>query len=266
MNPAGLFPPGPHRFRLIDGRRDAADFFLGRESSGSLLAERRRWLAEAPARYAVLRDEGGEAWCEFLSLAAAWTGSSAVGIRPEWKISEAGRELEPDLLILARETVEAAFRLQGGALCFPTGWSLEENLGATLDEIHAIVPGLNATLGPAIARFLAGLRPGVAYGRENWGIAATRELNLHPIRRIPPPQPPVDLANLWLRVEHQTLLALPRSGAVAFGIRLSLHPLDKVAGTPTGVGLRRALQALPEDLAAYKRLDGIRERLIAELG
>jgi hypothetical protein len=124
-----------------------------------------------------------------------------------------------------------------------------------------VVPGLNPALGPQIQQFLARLKPGVAFFRDNWGIAATDELNLHPARRVPPPVSPAALERLWLRVEHQALLALPQSRGVVFGIRIALHRLDGLAGTTAGAGLRRSLETMPAQLAAYKRLDVIREEL-----
>ena len=150
----------------------------------------------------------------------------------------------------------------GGALCFPTGWALTEKLGHTLEFIHGVVPGLNAALGPSINQMLAGMKPGVAYLRDNWGIAASPELNLHPARAIPPPQPPVSLERLWLRVEHQALLALPASRGIAFGIRIALHRLDAVASGPAGPGLRRALESMSTEMLEYKRLDRIRTYLV----
>lgn len=264
MDPAGLFPPGPHRFRLTGGRIDPAEFFLAREPSGALLAQRRRWLDEAPERHAAMQPEGNGAWREFLALAAGWRWAGGVSVSTAWDLREAGGQLEPDILILTSDA-GGSFRLRGGALCFPTGWALTGKLGATLEEIHRVVPGLNAEVGAAVTRLLAGLKPGVAYGRDNWGIAASGELNLHPERRIAPPRLPVDLSALWLRVEHQALVGLPESEGVAFGIRVMLHRLDTLAGTPAGRGLRRALEALPADLAAYKRLDQVRAELIARL-
>jgi len=173
--------------------------------------------------------------------------------------------LEPDFLLLSRDPA-GLFRLRGGALCFPTGWALEEKLGHTLDFIHGVVPGLNAALGPPIQQFLTRLKPGAAFLRANWGLAATDALNLHPARRVPPPALPVALARLWLRVEHQALCALPRTGGIVFGIRVALHRLDDVARDPAvAAGLARALVSMPDALAAYKGLAAIRAGLVKQL-
>jgi hypothetical protein len=126
------------------------------------------------------------------------------------RIDELGAALEPDVLLLG-PGVDGGFRLWGGALCFPTGWALEEKLGQPMDFIHGPVPGLNAALEASIEQFMTRLKPGFAYLRDNWGIAASDELNLHPERGLAAPTLPVALERLWLRVEHQALVALPKT-------------------------------------------------------
>jgi hypothetical protein len=102
----------------------------------------------------------------------------------------------------------------------------------------------------------------VAFLRDNWGIAASPELNLHPSRSIVPPRLPVKLDELWLRVEHQAIFALPLTGGVVFGIRIAVHRLDHAIAVPgVAAGLSHALATMPDALIAYKRLDGIREPL-----
>lgn len=270
---ADLFPDGDYRFHLTLRRGEPRGFFARHEPAGSILAERARWLAAAPARYAALTPEGEPLLAEFGEMVAGWKVAASVGERPIAPLAGTraceflralGAALEPDLLFLSPDA-SGAFRLRGGALCFPTGWALEEKIGHTLDFIHGPVPGLNTALASPISQFLARLKPGVAFHRDNWGLAASEELNLHPARGLPPPTPPVALDELWLRVEQQALVALPESGGVVFGIRIALHRLDEVVrDRAVAAGLRRALESMPEPLAAYKRIDGIRAELVTK--
>ncbi len=257
---AELFPDGDYRFHLTLRRTEPRTFFASRDATGRVLAERARWLASDPARYARILPEGETALAECAALAEQWVGAPiAAGGRS--LIHALGAALEPDVILLTPDE-EGRFRLRGGALCFPTGWALEEKLGHTLDFIHGVVPGLNNALASPIQQFLGKLKPGVAFLRDNWGIAATDELNLHPARRVPPPAPPVALDRLWLRVEHQALMALPASRGIVFGIRIALHRLDSLAGTPAGAGLRRSLASMPAELIGYKRLDTVSAEVI----
>ena len=257
---ADLFPDGDYRFQLALRRGEPAGFFRPQDASGRLLAERAQWLAENPARYAALLPEGEAMLAEVAELATSeWNTPRTTSVH------ELGGVLEPDFLLLSPDEI-GAFRLRGGALCFPTGWALEEKLGHTLDFIHGPVPGLNAVLASPISQFLARLKPGLAFLRDNWGLVTTEELNLHPSRRLPPPAPPAALDRLWLRVEHQALVALPRTGGVLFGIRIALHRLDKVVlDRAASAGLRRGLASMPPEVAAYKRLAAVRESLLALL-
>jgi hypothetical protein len=261
-----LFPEGDYRFHLTLRRGEPRDFFAQHDPTGRVLAERARWLKAEPSRYAALLPEGETLVAEFAELCADWDllrhGRDAgvipfVGTRSPEAVLTLARTLEPDILFLSSDA-DGNFRLRGGALCFPTGWALEEKLGHSLDVIHGVVPGLNAALAPQIRQFLSRLKPGVAFFRDNWGLAATNELNLHPARAVPAPALPVGLDRLWLRVEHQALLALPRSGGVVFGIRIALHRLDTLAHTAAAPRLRRALETMPSQLAGYKRIDAVR--------
>ncbi|MEO5959060.1 MAG: heme-dependent oxidative N-demethylase subunit alpha family protein [Opitutaceae bacterium] len=257
-----LFPAGDFRFHLTLRRGDPRDFFRPSDPTGAILAERKRWLADTPTRYAALRPEDGPMLEEFAGLCAGWIGQS--GNLPANPVGIGGA-IEPDFLLLSPDA-DGRFRLRGGALCFPTGWALEEKVGQTMEFIHGVVPGLNVAIGAPIEQFLSRLKPGLAYLRDNWGIAATDELNLHPARRLPPPALPVALDRLWLRVEHQALVALPVTKGVVFGIRIALHRLDAVARDATAAaGLKGALASMAEEMAAYKRLDAVRAELIARL-
>jgi hypothetical protein len=261
MSLAALFPEGDFRFHLTLRRGEPREFFGSSDASGRLLVERRHCLEVEPTRYAALQREGEPLLAELIQLAREW----GLDLPHTSSVREVGALLEPDLLLLSPDA-DGAWRLRGGALCFPTGWGLDEKIGQTLDSIHGVVPGLNAALGSPLRQFLARLRPGIAYHRDNWGIAATDELNLHPTRAIPPPRGPLRLDGLWLRVEHQALVALPKSGGVLFGIRIALHRLDEVRRDADGrAGLRHALATMPDDLARYKRLDAVRSELLAQL-
>jgi hypothetical protein len=252
-----LFPAADYRFHLTLRRGPPAEFFRSRDATGTQLAERRSWIAQNPERYTALAPVAAPLLDELGGLAPAWALASFGDVR------ELGAACEPDVILLSRD-LDGRFRLRGGALVFPSGWALEEKLGRTVDEIHGIVPGLNDALGPAIDRFLARIAPGPAYLRSNWGLAAHAELNAHPARRLPAPALPVGLDRLWLRVENQALIALPRSGGLVFGIRIALHRLDAAVQQPGfAAGLARALRTMPPALAAYKRIDAISAQLAA---
>ncbi|HEY1111088.1 MAG TPA: heme-dependent oxidative N-demethylase subunit alpha family protein [Opitutaceae bacterium] len=256
-----LFPEGDYGFHLTLRRSEPREFFRAHDPSGSMLQERARWLTSEPDRYAIVTPEGRALVEEFRALATEWGVLGPLSGDAAGALHEVGCGLEPDIAFLSADET-GAFRLRAGAVCFPTGWALEEKIGRTLDFIHGVVPGLNRVLGSPIQQFLAKLKPGTAYLRHNWGLAASDELNLHPARRIAPPSPPVRLDRLWLRLEHQALVAMPRTRSVAFGIRVALHRLDEIAASPASSRLCRALETMPSEVADYKNLTNIKLNVI----
>ena len=109
-----------------------------------------------------------------------------------------------------------------GVVCFPSSWALAEKIGHPLDFIHAVVPGLNSSIGSIIDTFLSRLEPGIAYERSNWGIAATPELNLHPSLNRPRLKAPLPPDRTWIRVEDQIL----NTGVIREGQSLLLNLID----------------------------------------
>ncbi len=268
MDLAALFPAGDHRFHLTLRRGEPGVFFGPQDPSGALLQERARWLVSERGRYAAAQRGAEAVVAEFLATSATWSPAAAPAAllaesavdAGEARMAAIGRAFEPDILLLQRGA-DGEFRLVAGALCFPTGWALGEKLGQPLEAIHGAVPGLNPALAGSIRQFLERLRPGAAYLRDNWGISAHAELNQHPGRALSAPQAPAALEGLWLRVEHQALVALPRSAGILFGIRIANHRLDRLP-PPVAAKLGEALRTMPDELAAYKRLTAVRAGLI----
>ena len=267
-----LFPDEDYQFQIRFSRAEPQEFFGPTEVRGRLLAERRRWLGEMPRRYAALLPEGIALLEETVELARAWgtlpadflSGASPSGEAGALNLALGGA-WEPDFLLLSIEP-EGAVRLVSGCVCFPSSWSLEEKIGKEIESIHGVVPGLNQAIGPRIHSFLAKLKPGVAWLRSNWGLSRSCELNQHPGRNLPRLDETVRLEEVWLRVENQALVALPRSKGVLFGIRIAIEPFAEICNDKTlAPRLARALKTMPEPMARYKGLSRTRGRLIGLL-
>ncbi|MBX3749390.1 MAG: DUF3445 domain-containing protein [Opitutaceae bacterium] len=261
---AELFPDEDYRFHLTLRKGDLAEFFASPDPAA--LAERRVWLERDFARYGAATPAAGA----LLDELATWTEQNVGGIgaidrapTESW-LGPLGRTLVPDFMLLTREG--AGFRLHAAMVCFPSSWEPAAKVGLDLDAIHQVVPGLNVSLGATIGQFLGKLRPGVAYERANWGLAASPERNLHPALGRPRLALPLAMDRIWVRIEDQILGVLPATGAILFGIRLRIIPLTDILAEPKlRCGFRRALATLPDELAAYKGLATVREALVARL-
>ncbi len=271
MNLSELFADGDYRFQMGLRRGSATEFFQPTAQHDSLVAERRHWLRREPKTYSTFLPSSAALLDECIALAREWrsitpeqqASATALGAAQDSGL-RLGEIWEPDFVLL-RADAAGQFQLVGGCVCFPSSWSLAEKIGQPMEFIHGPVPGLNAQLGRSINAFLAKLTPGTTWLRHNWGLSRSPELNQHPSRLLPRLDDSVILAEVWLRVEQQALVALPASGGVLFGIRIAMRSLAEVKqDATTSERLARALRMMPAEVAAYKGLATTRER-VAEL-
>ena len=258
-----LFPDDDYRFQMRFERGDPADFYAPTARNEAVRTERRRWLRSDPKTYAANLPPGEPLLDEAIELARQWSGFDPSALTTSWEKCRAlGEFWEPDYLLLKTDA-DHAVRLYGGCLCAPSSWRLDEKLGQPIEFIHGTVPGLNASIGAAIHKFLAALKPGAASLRHNWGLSRSPELNQHPDRKLPLLDASVSAEEVWLRVEHQALVALPKSGGILFGIRVVNHPLNEVKANPAAAArLCRALETMPKEMARYKNLATARGRIL----
>ena len=196
-----------------------------------------------------VRPEARDAAAEFAKLVSDESLGDEVpkGDEALWQASLA---VADDLVVMLRDD-QGRYRLAAASLCSPTGWLLEEKLGLTMEEVHSPIPGLNNEIGEQIDRFFFRLpsdrfverfnwsiMPHPNYlSRENWEIAA--EAN-----------------ELWYRAERQSLRRLPKTGAIAFTIRVHVCPLASLATVDGALeSLWQAIADAPEDLQGYKGFD-----------
>jgi hypothetical protein len=117
-----------------------------------------------------------------------------------------------------------------------------------------------------VQQFLARIKPGISWERINWGLSRSPELNQHPSRKLPRLDATVTIEEVWFRAEYQSLVSLPKTNGVLFGIRLVIEPLANLMRDEQFVeGLARAIRSMPEAIAVYKGIAPARERLLALL-
>jgi hypothetical protein len=265
---AGLFPDADYRLQMRFQRGRVRDSFDPWRKPANVLEQRCHWLRQEPATYSALLPEGAPLLEEFLEQSRTWEFEPPLPrgrADPHEALLAVGESLEPDFLLLKPDET-GSMKLLAGCVCFPSSWSLEEKTGRPLDFIHHVVPGLNEQLGRPIAQFLGRMTPDIAWLRANWGLSRSPELNQHPKRGLPRLDATVALDQVWLRIEHQALVALPRTGGVLFGIRVVVHPLQEVIRDGEARrGLRRALQTMPEPMAVYKGIAPARQALLRAL-
>jgi hypothetical protein len=257
------FTAGAYRFQMQFGRGTFAEFYRPSPGYEEVIKERRYWLERTEER-CLVTDPAGRALLEDALVLARESGLAFGDRAPGDYRSRArwlGENWEPDYLLLERE----GLRLVCGCVCFPSSWSVEEKLGLPIAQIHAVVPGLNVAIGRQIQVFLEKLKPGVSWTRSNWGLSRSPDRNQHPTRQLRRLEATVGLEDVFFRVEEQSLVALPETLGILFGIRIRIFPLRDFVGREAGAQLRHALETMPEDMARYKGIGPARARILSLL-
>jgi len=250
-----LFSAGEFRFSLGISAVEPAGFFRNFEG-GELLELRRQALDSSSGDYLQpIRDE--LVWASVQRFVAAMEPGANGG-----SLDALGRSWEPDFVILDRA---APHQVQGGCVCFPSGWSLREKIGKSLFLTHAPVPGLNDDLSANISKLLSRIEVGQFFQRSNWGLTGSAQFDQHPRREIPAISASADPGGVYLRIEWQVLTAISPD-TLLFGIRVFHVPIAEVKESPDLAGrLATNLETMPDAVARYKRLDQCREILMRYL-
>jgi hypothetical protein len=281
------FQDGPWRLAMGIKALDLAEWIEIDHSFTAQLAERRRLLAQRRAEVLAALPESAAGQQETLELLLdhlpehfpehyrrsdgqienRTTGERfATAAWADAPLALAGRLIQEDLCLMRRG--EAGYRLVAAVLCFPAHWRLSDKLGRPLDVIHEPVPGFGERLAATVDRFFANIQVARPVWRLNWSLVDQPTLFLPPEHRGHPKPISAERAGaqLWLRVERQTLRRLPRSGDVLFGIHTCVDPLEDAIRSPQAArALAARVREMPDAMARYKSILPIREPLLAWL-
>ncbi|MEM9048143.1 MAG: DUF3445 domain-containing protein [Pseudomonadota bacterium] len=238
------------------------------------MALRDALLAERPGQVTALLPEGVAARDELLGLVLQTLQADpgyALGapiVRPDGvtvdlsdPLIALGRLVQEDLLLLDKPQGAAEHRLLGGVLCFPARWSLAEKMARGLLAIHAPIPYYAEALGARVQRLFDAIRPERPLWRANWLLHTWPEL-YQPAEEAAKKPRRFETDPIWLRMERQTLRRLPGTGAVVFGIKTSVAPIEGLTAAE-GRTLTQAVAALPETEYGFKGGDVLLARLNA---
>ncbi|OQM77081.1 hypothetical protein BFN67_11375 [Pseudaminobacter manganicus] len=261
------------------------------------LAEKQRLYSEIPTDIFVEKNETRDAQREVLGLIESHLAETCprthrrkgdrvavIGFDddnialPDAPLAKASMLVQEDLILMRRHN--DGWRLDAGALCFPSSWSLTEKFGRPLQEIHIPIPGFGPGTRPdiLIERMFDKLQVEQPVQRYNWSMQAGDALYLplsnsqRDIRATERPSnyPDGDInAHAFIRVERQTLRKLPTSQDILFTIRIHLDPLRTLEKHPERARIAASfatqLEALDEAQLDYKGLTADRDALVAFL-
>ena len=184
--------------------------------------------------------------------------------------------VEEDFILL--QQVDGHDQITAASNAYSSSGRIVASVGRSIPWAHKFVPTLNDQLGSRIDRILANIQSDAPVERFNWLLTpiASRlfpedphAANAAAVQKI------VDaLAEdpgragelLSIRVERQTLLRLPGTGALAFSIYTHSDPLSSVAGDAGSLAaMQRLISGYSEDRMQYAAMAPIRAPVLAWL-
>jgi dimethylamine monooxygenase subunit A len=226
------------------------------DREGAELTLKRRLLAERHDDVFQALPGSEPAGQEVLELIQDWltthrgvpTTSNLHDLHP---LDVAGGLVQEDLCLMAAD--DEHYVLVAASLCFPSHWRLSEKIGRPVAQIHAPVTHYDHELEARVDHFFERLRVDHPVMRRNLSIHNHDDLfapEPHESPRSFAPDPS-GLDQVWLRSERQTLVRLPRTGAVLFTIKTQRCPASVLTQRPDiAHALATKLTAMAPDLAA----------------
>ena len=278
------FGQGPYRMAMDLEAVPESAWFEFDDRYHPELAEKRRLHEIAYSQIFAATAESGAARTEALELVMAaltshfpdWfcrhgaiVGNQLTGeswdIRSVDPLELAGRLVQEDLC-LVQSGAEGPV-LAAATLCFPSRWRLLEKIGKPLAAVHGPVPLYAERLARPVNRFMQHLKPNHIVSRLNWSLLDDPALFQPDGKWRADLSTDITAANagnrVFLRVERQTLRRLPLTGAILFGIRVHVYPLDQIIDRPDrAAALARAIEELPPEIQHYKSLLPFRQALL----
>ncbi|KAG0158393.1 Hsp70 family protein [Penicillium digitatum] len=173
---------------------------------------------------------------------------------------EAAVRLTMEDLSILMMNKEGEFYLAASASLFPTGWTVNQRIGWTISQLHGPVPLWHQQVGNSVSKFLARLTPESPMERSNYFVEVKgpnenlTETLYRPgslcEKELSSPLP----SDILIRRERQTFRRLPRTGAIVFGVKTYLTPLDELPMAELD-NLAKEMKSWPDYVGEYKGRD-----------
>jgi hypothetical protein len=247
-----------NEFRHRVGTRplDATQWLPSDAETEPTIAMKRELLKARRDEVVGLLEGGEDAAYEAAQLVADFAGKKlqSTGIDA---LVEAALMVADDLVVM--KTVVVA-----GVVCSPSRWRLSTKLGQDMLAVHRPVAKYADHVGGAVDTTMERLKIDQPMVRSNWTIEDHCAL----FQPVGPTEPLLsDPSQLWVRMERQTLRALPHCGGSMFTIRTYQQPITEYVarGADKARTLHSLIKRLPDDVAKYKSLLHYRESLLVWL-
>ncbi|KAF8150626.1 hypothetical protein B0H34DRAFT_784890 [Crassisporium funariophilum] len=141
-----------------------------------------------------------------------------------------------DFMIMMEDAKTGFYVLKGGSTCTGMGWNMAGKIGKNLQEIHLPAPDYKEKMLMSMDRFFSKLTSDQPIQRASWQLEIGKPLYLQPDDPLFPPRfkqlEDLSLDDIYLRVDRQSLLRLPRSRAIIFGVNVIFTPITVLRNEP----------------------------------
>lgn len=169
---------------------------------------------------------------------------------------------EDFLFLLPHHSGDGVYALYAFNCAFANGFLLREKLGHRLREIHKPVPGYKEKLEMSMDRYFSSIPVGKFVKRSNWGISTAGNFfaafdGTHGYQTEGCDKEDIDMSNVHVRCELQSLHRLPKNKAVIFAFHTYMYPIAAMKEDGTAQDLVEAIKGLDQGnvpgMAKYKR-------------
>jgi hypothetical protein len=251
------------RHRMGTKSLDTSQWLPSDEETEPTIAMKRELLRLRRDEVVGLADGGSDAAEEAAMLIAGFCGASVQG-RGIDALIEASLLVADDVVVMQPMNIDGGEQqlvVVAGVVCSPSRWSIQTKLNNSMMAVHVPVPQYADHVGKAVDTTLSRLRVDQPMVRSNWTIEDHCAL----FQPVAPKGPLVqDVTQLWIRMERQTLRALPQTGGSMFTIRTYQQPIAEYVarGKDVASTLYSLVKRLPDDVAKYKSMLHYRDALL----
>ena len=248
------------RHRMGTKSLDTSQWLPSDEETEPTIAMKRELLRLRRSEVVGLAEGGSDAAEEAAKLIAEFCGAPVQG-RGIDALVEASLLVADDIVVMQPKGDEPQLVVVAGVVCSPSRWSIQTKLNSNMMAVHVPVPHYADHVGKAVDTTLSRLRVDQPMVRSNWTIEDHCAL----FQPVAPKGPLVqDVTQLWIRMERQTLRALPQTGGSMFTIRTYQQPITEYVarGKDVASTLYSLVKRLPDDVAKYKSMLHYRDALL----
>ncbi|TFK42756.1 hypothetical protein BDQ12DRAFT_676759 [Crucibulum laeve] len=162
-----------------------------------------------------------------------------------------------DFLITEQDMKTGLYYLRAGVSCSAVGWSMSTKIGKPLAEIHGPVPYYKEKLKASMDRYFTKMTCDKPIQRGSWGLEIGQPLFLQTddpdFAARSKQAPDLEVEDIYLRVDWQTLRRLPQSRAIVFNFKALFTPLVQLQNEPYIPRLlAKVLRDGPKPILEYK--------------